>query len=135
MEAFLSFLLRTLKFHSTFYSLCRLLKIFNEIVLAFSIVDSKANILCVKINFTGNLLLGFCRYRGKALPKTAVFHLFRASALTNSVFSIFFQRLPVVNNCRNKNVFAFWLYFICFETMTFYIFFIKMGYFGSNVFF
>ena len=48
-----------------------ILETFYEIVLAFLSVESKTN-----INFTGNLLLGFGRHCGKALPEPAVFHLF-----------------------------------------------------------
>ena len=64
-----------------------ILKTFNEIVLAFLSVESKTNILYVNINFIGNLLLGFGRYYCKML-------LFWATALTNSVFSIFFHVDP-----------------------------------------
>ena len=67
------------------------LKTFNEIVLAFFLFESKTNILYVNKNFIGNLLLGFGRYWGKVLPEPAVFHLFRAPALTNNFFSnVFF---------------------------------------------
>ena len=112
-----------------------ILKTFNEIVSAFLSVESKINILYVNINFTGNLLLGIGRYHGKVLPEPAVFNLFWAPALTNNVLSIFFSGWPVVNKSRNKRVSAFLLYFIGFETINFYIFFIKMSYFGSNLFF
>ena len=40
-------------------------------------------------------------------------------------FAIFFSRWTVVNNSRNKRVTTFLLYFIGFETIKFYIFFIK----------
>ena len=75
----------------------------------------------VNINFTGHLLLGFGRYCGKVLPKQpAVFHLFWAPALTNNVLSIFLSGWSVVNNSRNKRVFAFLLYLIGFETIFIY---------------
>ena len=38
-------------------------------VLAFSLVESKTNILFVNINFIGNLLLEFSKYCGKVLPE------------------------------------------------------------------
>ena len=57
--------------------------------------ESKTNIVYVNINLTGNLLLGFRKYCGKALPEAADFHLFWAPALTNNVFSIFFSRWPI----------------------------------------
>ena len=66
-----------------------ILKTFNEIVLAFSSVESKTNILYVNINFTGNLLLGFGRYLRYSTPRTRCFHLFWALALTKNVFSLF----------------------------------------------
>ena len=81
---------------------------------AFLSLESKTNMLYG--NFTGNLLLGFGRYCGKVLPEPAVFHIFWAPALKN-VFSIFFSRRIVVNNSRNKKVFAFLLYFIGFELL------------------
>ena len=112
-----------------------ILKTFNEIVLAFLSVESRTNTLYININFTGNLLLGFGRYCSKVLPEAAVIHLFWAPALTNNVFSIFFPCWRVVNKSRNKWVSAFLLYFINFETINFYRFFIKMSLFGSNLFF
>ena len=69
-------------------------KTFNEVVLALLSVISKTNILYGNKEFTGNLHLGFGRCCGKVLPEPAVFHLFRASELTNNVFSIFFQVDP-----------------------------------------
>ena len=60
------------------------------------------------------------------------FHLFWVPAFTN-VFSIFFLDWLVLNNSRNKRVSAFLLYFIGFETVSF-MFFIKLSYFGSNLF-
>ena len=65
------------------------MKTFNEIVIAFLPVESKTSILYLNINFAGNLLLGFGRYRGKVLPKPAVFYLFGAPALAKIVFLIF----------------------------------------------
>ena len=53
-----------------------ILKIFDEIVLAFLPVESKTKILYVKINFTGNLFFGFGRYCGKVVPAPAVAHPF-----------------------------------------------------------
>ena len=70
------------------------MKTFNEIVLGFLSVESKANILYVNLNFIGNLLLGFGRYSDEVLPELAVFHLFWAPALKNKVFSIFFYGDP-----------------------------------------
>ena len=129
----------SLRSQSTFGSLLLevfKMKSFNETVLAFLSFESKTNILYVNINFTGNLFLGFGRYWGKVLPEPAVFHFFRVPALTNNVLPIFFSCWLVVNNSRNKRVSAFLLYFIGFETINFYIiFFIKMSYFGSNLFF
>ena len=46
-----------------------LLKTFNEIVLVFLPVESKANILYVNINFNGNLFFGFGIYCGKVVPE------------------------------------------------------------------
>ena len=54
----------------------KILKTFNEIVLAFLPVESKINVLYVNINFTGNLLLEFRRYWGKVLPEATVFTFF-----------------------------------------------------------
>ena len=45
--------------------------------------------------------LGFGRYYGKVLTEPTIYHLFWAPALIN-VSSIFFARLPVVNNSRSK---------------------------------
>ena len=53
-----------------------ILKTFNKIVLAFLSVESKTNILYVRMNLTGNLPLGFGRYCDKVLLEPAVFHLF-----------------------------------------------------------
>ena len=120
---------------------------FNETVLAFLSVESKTKILYVNINMTGSLLSGFGRHCGKIVPEPAIFHLFWAPVLSNNFFSIFFSRWPVANNSRNKRVSALllyhgdiilkspWLYFIGFETIYFYLFFIKMSHFRSNLFF
>ena len=85
-----------LKSQSTFCSLllCRFLKsifskTFNETVLRFRSFESKTNIVYVNIIFIENLILRFSRYWGKVPPESTVFYLFRASILTNNVFSIF----------------------------------------------
>ena len=111
-----------------------ILKTFNETVLAFLSVESKTNIFYVSISFTGNLLLEFGRYCGKAVPEPTVFHLVWAPALKSNAFSIFFLRWPAVSDSRNKKMSAFLLYFIGFETINFHIFFIKMSCLGSNLF-
>ena len=63
-----------------------MLKTFNEIVLAFSSVESKSNALYLNINSTENLVLGFGRYCGKVIPKLVVFPFFWVPALANNVF-------------------------------------------------
>ena len=107
---------------------------FNEIVLAFLPLESKTNIVYVKINFTVKLLFGFSRYRGKVVPVPAVSHPFWEPVLTKNVLSIFFSCLHSVIDSRNKRLSAFLLCFIGFETINFYIFFIKMSCFESNFF-
>ena len=52
-----------------------ILKICNEIFLAFLPVKSKIDILYVNINFTGNLFFGFNRYCGKVVLEPVVSHL------------------------------------------------------------
>ena len=47
-----------------------ILKTFNEIGLTFLSVESKANILYVNMNFSGNLLFGFSRYCGKVVQES-----------------------------------------------------------------
>ena len=71
-----------------------MLKTFNEIVLAFLSVKSKANILYVNINFTGNLFFGFGRYcdkefRGPLFPEFSVSHSFLTHK--QSSFNSFFM--------------------------------------------
>ena len=106
------------------------LKNFIEIVLPFLLVESKTNILDVNINFTGNSFFGFDRYSGKVVPKPADSHPFGAPALAKNVLSIFFSRWHLVNDSRNKRVSAFLLCFISFETINFYILFLKISCFG-----
>ena len=49
-------------------------KTFNEIVLPFLPVESKANILHVNINFTGNLFLVFGRCCGEVVAEPTDSH-------------------------------------------------------------
>ena len=58
-----------------------------------------------------------------------------APALTKNVLSIFFSRSILVNDSRNKKMAVYLLCVIAFEIINFYIFFIKMSCFGSNLFF
>ena len=99
----------------------KILKTFNEIVLAFLSVESKINVLYVNINFTRNLLLEFGRYWGKVLTEATVF-IFLSACTHKCFFNIFFT-LTVVNNSRNKTVSAFLLYFIGFDIINFYNFY------------
>ena len=64
-----------------------MLKTFNEIVLDFLSVKSKANILYVNINFIGNLYFGFGRYCGKEFWGA----LFPSFSLFSDSQRIFFQ--------------------------------------------
>ena len=50
-----------------------ILKTFDKIVLAFTPVESKTNMLYVNINYTRDLFCGFGRYSGKLVPEHAVF--------------------------------------------------------------
>ena len=88
-----------------------LFQFLKVIILAFLQVESKTNIFYVNINFTGNLFFAFGRYCGKVGPEPAVPHSFKALALTKNVLSIGF------------------------ETIVFYVLFIKMSCFGINLFF
>ena len=97
-------------------------------------LESKTNIVYVKINFTGKLHFGFSRYRGKVVPVPAVSHPFWAPVLTKNVLSIVFSCWHSVIDSRNKTLSEFLLCFIGFETINFYIFFIKMSCFESNFF-
>ena len=83
-----------------------LLKTFNEIVLVFLPVESKANILYVNINFNGNLFFGFGIYCGKVVPEPAFSRPFWAPALPKNVLSTF---LDLVNDSRNTMVSSFLL--------------------------
>ena len=112
-----------------------ILKTFDEIVLAFLLVESKTNVLYVNINYTRNYFLYSVDTVGKVFWESAVFHLFWALPLTKNVFSIFCSRWLLVNNSKNKGMAALLLCFTGFEAINFYIFFIKMSCFGSNLFF
>ena len=88
-----------LRFQSAFCSLLLtvfkniILKSFNEIVLVFLSVESKANILYVNINFTENVYFEFGKYCDKVVPEPAVSHTFWAPALTKNVLLILFLTL------------------------------------------
>ena len=109
-----------------------ILKIFNEIALAFLSVESKTNILHVNINFTGNLFLGdiVVKNSQNLLPFT-VFVFFERLHSQRMFFTIFFSLRLLVNNSRIKRVFAFLVCFIGFDSINFYTFFIKMSCLGS----
>ena len=62
------------------------------------------------------------------------FNFFWVPALTKNFFSTFFSWWLLVNNSRNKRASAFLLCFTGFETINFYIFFIKISYFQTNSF-
>ena len=79
------------------------------------------------MHFTRNLYFGFGRYCGNVFSEPAAFYVFWAPALVKNVFlKYFFSCWLSVNNSRNKMVYAFLLRFTVFETINFYIFFIKM---------
>ena len=106
------------------------MKTFNEIVLTFLPVESKRNILYVNINFIVYLFFRFGWCWGKVVPEPAISYPFRVLALTSNVLSIFFSCTHLANDIRN-NVFVMLHWF----WNNFYIFFINMSCFGSNLFF
>ena len=98
----------------------------SSCIMYLMTVKSKTNILYANMHFA-NLFFGLGRHWGKAFPESAAVHLFEC---------LHSQKMwLLVNNSRNKRVSAFLLCFIGFETINFYIFFIKMSCFGSNLFF
>ena len=90
--------------------------------------------LC-KYKFYWRLFFRFYRYCNKVVLDHADTHSFWAPALTKRLFFQYFFTLTLSNDSRNERVSAFLLCFDRFETVNFYIFFIKMSCFGSNLFF
>ena len=82
----------------------------------------------------GILVFECGRHCGKVFPEPAVLQLFLSACTHKEFFSTFFSWWLLVNNSRYKRASAFLLCFTGFETINFYIFFIKSSYFQTNSF-
>lgn len=100
------------------------LKTFNEIVLTLFSVESNKNILYISISFTGNAFFGFSRYRWILFPEPLFLNIFEPLPS---------QRMLLQYFCHTNSP-RFCYASLVLEKLICYIFFIKMNFFGSNLF-